>query len=237
MGNETILIGKTKLNRDVKVCCNCECYPDYPHFIYNSGRNAVAISMLEARFVDHDVNIDLKERQDIEVFLSIVNKKYDITNWEVLKMLWNQNNKIQIPKHSHKPYYRNLIEYVDYANISYGNKDISLKGARVYCSTEVEQEPHFHYELSDGTDIAISFLEAVYLEPIKRKLTDKEIENLITFLNNKMPNKCFKCTNWEFAITMWNNQNCYDDKEGIYPPCKKLKEDLKIPDYRLLNNE
>lgn len=235
--SKSIPIGKTKLKAEIRICNNCECYSDYPHFIYKYGNKTILISLTEAKFIDYQDNIDLAARDDIEIFFSTINKKYKMTNWEVVKKVWNENNNKQIPKHSHKPYYRNLVENVDYANISFGNKDKLLEGGRVYCSTEVEQEPHFHYELADGTDVAISFLEPEYLYPIKRKLTEKEIYNLITFFKADMPEHRCKCTNWEYAIFSWNNQNCYSDKESIYPPYKELEDNLQMPDYRMLNKE
>lgn len=237
----TILIGITKNKVKISVCKNCEGFANVPHFMYENDkkRKSEAISILEARLIDSEGNLELSEREDLEIFLSSINEKYNMSNWEVIKKVWNENNKTQIPKYTHKPYYRNLIEYVDSAHFSDYDRDERLEGARVYCGTEVEIEPHFHYVLPDGSDIGVSFLEAEYLYPLERKLTEREIENLITFLKGSHPDNRWNCTNWELGIITWNRQNCRElvcGWERIYPKHKKLDENLQMPDYRLLNN-
>lgn len=232
-----IVIGTTKNKVKISVCKNCKEFANTPHFMYedDNKKKSESISILEARLIDSWGTLELSEREDLEIFLSSINKKYNITNWEVIKKVWNENNELQIPKHYHKPYYRNIIEYVDYAHFSDYDRDERLEGARVYCGTEVEIEPHFHYVLPDGIDIAISFLEAEYLYPLKRKLTEREIENLITFLKG---DNCCNCTNWELGIITWNRQNYHNFKakwERIYPKQKELNTNLQMPDYRLLS--
>lgn len=235
-----ILIGTTKNKRKISVCKNCEEFAEVPHFMYENDnkRELETVSILEARLIDSLGNLELEEREDLEIFLSSTNDKYNMTNWEVIKKVWNENNKTQIPKYSHKPYYRNLIEYVDSCHFSDYDRDERLECARVYCEAEIELEPHFHYVLPDGSDIAISFLEAEYLYPLKRKLTEREIENLITFLKGSHSNNRWNCTNWKLGIITWNRQNYRKSKgewESIYPNHKKLDENLQMPDYRLLN--
>lgn len=236
----TILIGTIKNKVKISVCKNCEGFANIPHFIYEDEKKSETISILEARLIDSMGNLELQEREELEIFLSSINKKYNMTNWEVIKKTWNENNELKIQKHSHKPYYRNLIEDVESCHFSNYDRDERLEGAKVYCGAEVELEPHFHYVLPDGVDIAISFLEPEYLYPLERKLTEREIENLITFLKGNYLDNRWECTNWKLGIIAWNRENCHQFKyewERIYPKHKKLDENLKMPNYRLINRE
>lgn len=237
MESEKILIGITKKKAKIYVCKKCECF-SIPHFIYDTKKYAISINILEARYTDFCKSIDLEERNDLETFLNSNNPKYNMTNWELVKKMWNEHNEQQIPKYCHKPYYRNLIEDIDYFNVSLLDRDERLDGGRVYCNEESEKEPHFHYRLKDGKDVAILFKEAEYMYPLSRTLTNKEIENLITFLKGSTKTKYGEDNNWKTTIFAWNNENYKGNSRnnGIFPNYDELEEDLPMPDYTKLKN-
>jgi len=238
MKQEKILIGKTKKKAKIYVCNNCQCF-NIPHFIYDTKKYAISINILEAKYTDFCRSIDLSSKNDLEIFLNSNNNKYNMTNWEVVKKIWNEHNEQQLPKYCHKPYYRNLVEDVDYFNISLQDRDERLDGGRIYCNEDSEKEPHFHYRLKDGADVVILFKEAEYMYPLERLLTNKEIDNLITFLKGTTKSEYGEENNWETAIFAWNNENykANSHNNGIFPYYEKLQEDLPMPDYTKLKEE
>lgn len=109
-----ILIGKTKLGVKVSICKECECY-HVPHFNYEDDKNQKSYSFefLKAQPLDHGKLLDLEQRYDLEKFFAEINKKNNMSNWELAVKTWNDNNTVKIPDNLHKPYYINMIEEID----------------------------------------------------------------------------------------------------------------------------
>lgn len=166
----------------------------------------------------------------------------DMTYWEMIVKLWNKYNKEKTPKNLQKPYYRNFIEYIDSAhfnNIKESEK--YLDGGECYTQMDQERIPHFCYRLKTGEVFSILFEKPEYMKPIPRKLTQVELDNLVTFLNSNCEYKLKKGieeTNWEEGVSLWNDQNYeYNDySPKWFPKYKKIDENLQIPDYTKLND-
>ena len=162
----------------------------------------------------------------------------DMTYWELIIKIWNKNNTEQTPKNLLKPYYRNFIEYIDTA--CFGNEK-ELDGGRCFTKQDQERTPHFYYRLKTGEEFCILFERAEYLEPIPRKLTQKELDILTNFLNAKNDNRHLKeqKNNWQAGVWLWNDQNYEYNAHAPqwFPKYKKIDENIKMPDYTKLNKE
>lgn len=163
----------------------------------------------------------------------------DMSYWELILELWNENNEKQVPKNLHKPYYRNFMESIDRCYFSNRKEQEELlDGARVYTQLDQERNPNFHYVLKTGEDFCLSLERPEYLEPVPRKLSAQEIERLVTFLKfEKKIGKQQKETKWEVVKWCWNSQN-YEYNEyspSWFPQYRKLAEDAPMPDYTKLN--
>ncbi len=159
----------------------------------------------------------------------------DMTYWELIVKLWNKNNEEKTPTNILKPYYRNFIEYIDTA--TFGLKK-HLNGGTCYTKQDQERTPHFIYKVPTGEEFAILFEKAEYLQPTPRKLTQKELDVLVKFLNTEYKIKEEVETYWQSGVWLWNNQN-YEYNEyspNWFPKYKKIADNVKIPDYTKLNN-
>lgn len=159
----------------------------------------------------------------------------DMTYWELIVKLWNKNNEEKTPNNLLKPYYRNFIEYIDTA--TFGLKK-HLNGGTCYTKQDQERTPHFIYKVPTGEEFAILFEKAEYLQPTPRKLTQKELDVLVNFLNTEYKIKEEVETYWQSGVWLWNNQN-YEYSEYSpkwFPKYKKIADNVKIPDYTKLNN-
>lgn len=159
----------------------------------------------------------------------------DMTYWELIVKLWNKNNEEKTPNNLLKPYYRNFIEYIDTA--TFGLKK-HLNGGTCYTKQDQERTPHFIYKVPTGEEFAILFEKAEYLQPTSRKLTQKELEVLVKFLNTEYKIKEEVETYWQSGVWLWNNQN-YEYNEYSpkwFPKYKKIADNVKMPDYTKLNN-
>lgn len=160
----------------------------------------------------------------------------NMTYWELIIKLWNKYNKEQTPTNLCKPYYRNFIEYIDIARFT--DKEESekyLNGGMCYIKQDQERTPHFYYQLSTGEEFCIMFEKAEYMQPIKRKLSQKELDNLVSFLNAKSKQES-PFNKWQIGVGLWNNQN-YEYNENSpkwFPQYKRILETM-IPDYTKLN--
>ena len=158
-----------------------------------------------------------------------------MTYWELIVKLWNKNNEEKTPNNLLKPYYRNFIEYIDTA--TFGLKK-HLNGGTCYTKQDQERTPHFIYKVPTGEEFAILFEKAEYLQPTSRKLTQKELEVLVKFLNTEYKIKEEVETYWQSGVWLWNNQN-YEYNEYSpkwFPKYKKIADNVKMPDYTKLNN-
>ena len=159
----------------------------------------------------------------------------DMTYWELIVKLWNKNNEEKTPNNLLKPYYRNFIEYIDTA--TFGLKK-HLNGGTCYTKQDQERTPHFIYKVPTGEEFAILFEKAEYLQPTPRKLTQKELDVLVKFLNTEYKIKEEVETYWQSGVWLWNNQN-YEYNEYApkwFPKYKKIADNVKMPDYTKLNN-
>lgn len=159
----------------------------------------------------------------------------DMTYWELIVKLWNKNNEEKTPNNLLKPYYRNFIEYIDTA--TFGLKK-HLNGGTCYTKQDQERTPHFIYKVPTGEEFAILFEKAEYLQPTPRKLTQKELDVLVKFLNTEYKIKEEVETYWQSGVWLWNNQN-YEYNEYSpkwFPKYKKIADNVKMPDYTKLNN-
>lgn len=159
----------------------------------------------------------------------------DMTYWELIVKLWNKNNEEKTPNNLLKPYYRNFIEYIDTA--TFGLKK-HLNGGTCYTKQDQERTPHFIYKVPTGEEFAILFEKAEYLQPTSRKLTQKELDVLVKFLNTEYKIKEEVETYWQSGVWLWNNQN-YEYNEYSpkwFPKYKKIADNVKMPDYTKLNN-
>ena len=159
----------------------------------------------------------------------------DMTYWELIVKLWNKNNEEKTPTNLLKPYYRNFIEYIDTA--TFGLKK-HLNGGTCYTKQDQERTPHFIYKVPTGEEFAILFEKAEYLQPTPRKLTQKELDVLVKFLNTEYKIKEEAETYWQSGVWLWNNQN-YEYNEYSpkwFPKYKKIADNVKMPDYTKLNN-
>lgn len=159
----------------------------------------------------------------------------DMTYWELIVKLWNKNNEEKTPTNLLKPYYRNFIEYIDTA--TFGLKK-HLNGGTCYTKQDQERIPHFIYKVPTGEEFAILFEKAEYLQPTPRKLTQKELDVLVKFLNAEYKIKEEVETYWQSGVWLWNNQN-YEYNEYSpkwFPKYKKIADNVKMPDYTKLNN-
>lgn len=159
----------------------------------------------------------------------------DMTYWELIVKLWNKNNEEKTPTNLLKPYYRNFIEYIDTA--TFGLKK-HLNGGTCYTKQDQERTPHFIYKVPTGEEFAILFEKAEYLQPTPRKLTQKELDVLVKFLNTEYKIKEEVETYWQSGVCLWNNQN-YEYNEYSpkwFPKYKKIADNVKMPDYTKLNN-
>ena len=159
----------------------------------------------------------------------------DMTYWELIVKLWNKNNEEKTPTNLLKPYYRNFIEYIDTA--TFGLKK-HLNGGTCYTKQDQERTPHFIYKVPTGEEFAILFEKAEYLQPTSRKLTQKELDVLVKFLNTEYKIKEEVETYWQSGVWLWNNQN-YEYNEYSpkwFPKYKKIADNVKMPDYTKLNN-
>lgn len=159
----------------------------------------------------------------------------DMTYWELIVKLWNKNNEEKTPTNLLKPYYRNFIEYIDTA--TFGLKK-HLNGGTCYTKQDQERTPHFIYKVPTGEEFAILFEKAEYLQPTPRKLTQKELDVLVKFLNTEYKIKEEVETYWQSGVWLWNNQN-YEYNEYSpkwFPKYKKIADNVKMPDYTKLNN-
>lgn len=159
----------------------------------------------------------------------------DMTYWELIVKLWNKNNEEKTPTNLLKPYYRNFIEYIDTA--TFGLKK-HLNGGTCYTKQDQERTPHFIYKVPTGEEFAILFETAEYLQPTPRKLTQKELDVLVKFLNTEYKIKEEVETYWQSGVWLWNNQN-YEYNEYSpkwFPKYKKIADNVKMPDYTKLNN-
>ena len=159
----------------------------------------------------------------------------DMTYWELIVKLWNKNNEEKTPNNLLKPYYRNFIEYIDTA--TFGLKK-HLNGGTCYTKQDQERTPHFIYKVPTGEEFAILFEKAEYLQPTPRKLTQKELDVLVKFLNTEYKIKEEVETYWQSGVWLWNNQN-YEYNEYSpkwFPKYKKIADNVKMPDYTKLNS-
>lgn len=159
----------------------------------------------------------------------------DMTYWELIVKLWNKNNEEKTPTNLLKPYYRNFIEYIDTA--TFGLKK-HLNGGTCYTKQDQERTPHFIYKVPTGEEFAILFEKAEYLQPTPRKLTQKELDVLVKFLNTEYKIKEEVETYWQSGVWLWNNQN-YEYNEYSpkwFPKYKKIADNVKMPDYTKLNS-
>ena len=159
----------------------------------------------------------------------------DMTYWELIVKLWNKNNEEKTPTNLLKPYFRNFIEYIDTA--TFGLKK-HLNGGTCYTKQDQERTPHFIYKVPTGEEFAILFEKAEYLQPTPRKLTQKELDVLVKFLNTEYKIKEEVETYWQSGVWLWNNQN-YEYNEYSpkwFPKYKKIADNVKMPDYTKLNN-
>ncbi len=159
----------------------------------------------------------------------------DMTYWELIVKLWNKNNEEKTPTNLLKPYYRNFIEYIDTA--TFGLKK-HLNGGTCYTKQDQERTPHFIYKVPTGEEFAILFEKAEYLQPTPRKLTQKELDVLVKFLNTEYKIQEEVETYWQSGVWLWNNQN-YEYNEYSpkwFPKYKKIADNVKMPDYTKLNN-
>lgn len=172
------------------------------------------------------------------------------TYWQYLIYLWNGNNfdfRIDINTPIQGYDYDTITRYKEYsetrnnrgideeflemATIKWGFMSIKLA---IY-GDEGSGYPHFHFYKnlkpeegvpasyrSGGGCLAIESTNYFVHGGHQEKLDSKEINGLITFLNEK--NKTIdSITNWEYIIALWNDNN---------PEQKQLSMDLPIPDYR-----
>lgn len=121
----------------------------------------------------------------------------DMTYWELIVKLWNKNNEEKTQTNLLKPYYRNFIEYIDTA--TFGLKK-HLNGGTCYTKQDQERTPHFIYKVPTGEKIAILFEKAEYLQPTPRKLTQKELDVLVKFLNTEYKIKEEVETYWQSGV-------------------------------------
>ena len=177
-------------------------------------------------------------QQDKYIGVNLNDVEEDMTYWDLIVKLWNKSNEEKVPKNIHKPYYRNFIEYIDTSR--FANK--YLDGGYLYIKTDQERIPNFHYRLKTGEDFCILFEKPEYMEPIPRKLTEKEIANLIKVLkmydsSKYLKKKNIKLSYWDRAIKTWQYQN-YEGNEYSpewFPQYKNLPDNLEMPDYTKLN--
>lgn len=165
--------------------------------------------------------------------------KEEMSYWELVLALWNNNNEEQVPSNLQKPYYRNFQESIDRCNLANRKEmEMLLDGANVYTQTDQERNPNFHYVLKTGEDFCLSLERAKYLEPIPRELSKEEIERLVKFLKfeKEVGNKQ-KISEWERVKWCWNDQNYgyNEDSPSWFPQYRKLAEDARMPDYTKLN--
>ena len=163
----------------------------------------------------------------------------NMTYWDLIVKLWNMYNEEKTPKNLCKPYYRNFTEYIDtssFANMADSKE--CLDEGECYTKQDQERIPHFYYKLKTGEEFGILFEKAEYLQPISRKLTEQELNNLVTFLNSKSSlNELEKENKWDEGVWLWNYQNYeYNDySPKWFPKYKKIDENVKMPDYTKLN--
>lgn len=257
-----IVVGKTKKKALITVCVNCKGY-NIPHFNYISKKLSVSFSLLSAEFIDDPRNIELEDRTDLEEFLNTMvsinsikknNKIFrklkkdnyfpveiqdieeDMTYWDLIVKLWNKYNDEKTPKNLCKPYYRNFEEYID---ITVFGTEKDLNGGRCFTTLDQERTPHFIYKLKTGEKFGILFEKPEYLYPIQRKLTQDELDILVSFLNKVNNSKYLPKpeTNWQTGLWIWNWQNYKSNfySPSWFPRYKKLDENLVIPDYTKLN--
>ncbi len=184
-------------------------------------------------------NKQFAKRNDVAtdryIIVDNANIEKNMTYWDLIIRLWNKHNELKTPKNLMKPYYRNLIEYIDRACF------INTDSGKCYTQQDQEKIPHFIYELKTGEKFGILFEKAEYLFPISRILTQQELDVLVKLLNATV-DKNYKIknvkNNWEYGVLLWNDQN-YDYNN--YSPAwfvkyKRIDENITIPDYSKLND-
>ena len=221
-------VGSFGLCRGVYVCVRCRSYT-IPHFYYRYGFSRwIDLLFTEATALDSYDNLKLKHRRRLDEYLNAARVGGE-TNWRRLIRMWNENNECQLPEKLHKPCYMDFRPCKDFARFECGTT--LREGAMIIVYLEdSETAAHFHYVRTDGSDVAISLTEPLYLSPEGRCLSESELEKLISDLTSVCEGGWIR---FEELVELWNSQLA----EGSKGKYVRLPDDTTMPDYSRLNTD
>lgn len=207
-----IVVGSTKDGAEISVCDHCDTY-HVPHFFLSRGFNEAVLYFEKPMLLDSYGNLDLADRMDLQNYLTP-------DNWSRMIAQWNEKNEHQLSPYTQIPYYINLQRNQDTAIVT--TKEMSeMLGATLYVMEDQDQRPHFHYERPDGTEVCISLTEPKYFLPVKKPLSEPELDRLMNCL--MLPHGEYEVSLYRRLLRMWNIQN----ETKVYEP-------TEMPNYRSL---
>ena len=218
-----------------------------PHFHYcdmetRGKKFHTCIRLGKAEYFHHGFKQDIlnsKQRKELVEFLQkdySGSKKINISNWEYLLNLWNNenNSNVKVDEDMPMPDYRNLYNksilhedssLIEMATVGYMNN---------YCLVVYTNDngniPHFHYIDSETrgkkfhTCIRLDKAEYFYHGSKQDILNSKQRKELVEFLNTKH-HRYENETNWQHLLYLWNEEN----NSNV-----RIDENLPMPDYRNL---
>lgn len=214
MNMPSCCIGQTK--RKGKVYVTQSQWTDIPHFTFvTADEKRIDLQIERTVTLEPLENIDLKDRKDLQDFLTI-------HVWREIIQKWNQYHGRQVPPELHVPDYINLYSPRDTACLPIISPDPILQGSKLVIGVDdICAYPHFHYVRPDHSECLISLLDDKFMS--QNELSVQEKNALQEYLQMSCRNRWADTTNYQFLLHLWNlnNQN------------NAVNEDLPMPNYTM----
>lgn len=222
MDHKEVLFDLTGTGEMICICENCSCKT--PHFSwYPRSGDPIYLQLEKAMPLEHCVEMDLKNRQHLQKYLTFV-------HWHKLVNAWNAGNCIQVSPLLHVPRYIDLMTCkMECCRYSVMQKDNCL-GTIFLDMDEEDERPHFHYRRQNGTEEMIALTGALYMEPVTAELSKTEKTALISTLRSSSGTESE--TVYESMCTLWDlffQSDFFDttDEGDLFP----------MPDYMKLKKK
>ena len=215
MNMPSCCIGQTK--RKGKVYVTQSQWTDIPHFTFvTADEKRIDLQIERAVTLEPLENIDLKDREDLQDFLTI-------HVWREIIQKWNQFHGRQVSPELHVPDYINLYSPRDTACLPIKSPDPILQGVKLIIGMDdLYALPHFHYVRPDLSECVISLKDTKIMS--RERLSDQEKSALYEYLHAPCRNQWSDTTNHQYLLHLWNLSN----------PSNAMDENTKMPNYVMM---
>lgn len=209
-------IGRTKRKGHVYVTQSQ--WTDIPHFTFiTAGKKSIDLQIERAVTLEPLENIDLKERADLQDFLTV-------NVWRRLIQKWNQFHDRQVFPDLHVPDYINLYSPRETACLPLKSPDPILQGVKLIIGVDdLYALPHFHYVLPNLSECIVSLQEGKIMS--REGLSPQEKNALWEYLQSPCRNQWTDTTNYQYLLHLWNlnNQNNQTNENTAMPNDTMMK--------------